>query len=138
MANNEIASKALKGLVSEEEFATLTPKQQMKYNIDSSMWELDRQRGKRKKADLGDVQDSITELSKAMTEMPDMAKVPFFAEVLIKNGITKWQLLVATAEILRSKTKFTAVCEYFLAIDRIKIRMRASSLDIWHDKALDF
>lgn len=134
-----IDEKARKGLISEAEYNTLNHHQQQRYNTDSIPWEADRLAEKRKVVELNDVKISFKSLMTGMTEMPDIEKIPLFTGILIDNRITKWQLRVATAEILRTRTKFIAVCDYFLAIDRVKVRLRASNTDFYHsDKGLDF
>jgi hypothetical protein len=135
--NAEIAAKASKGLISKAEFDILTHEQQTEYNNRSSKWEAERQSDKRKPADLEDVQESFKLLTEAIDNVP-VDKLAIFTKHLAMARITKWQLRVATVEIIRTRTKFTAVCEYFLAIDRLKSRLRASALDIYSDNALDF
>ncbi len=96
-----------------------------------------REDDKKLKADVDDVIDSMTKIAKMLPDV-DMTKATAFGEALLQNRITKWELRVATEEIIRSRTKFTAVAEYFLAINRLKVRLQQSSHNIFHDNALDF
>jgi uncharacterized membrane protein len=99
--------------------------------------EADRETLKKAKATTEDVMDSMIEIAKLLPDV-DMHKAEVFAEALIKNCITKWELRVATEEIIRTRTRFTAVAEYFLAIDRLKARLKSSGHNIFHETALDF
>lgn len=92
---------------------------------------------KKEKAGLDDVLDSLTEIATALPDV-DISKAEIFSGILVANQITKWELYVATAEVIRSRTKFIAVAEYFLAINRLKARLQASGHNIFSDNALDF
>ncbi len=135
----EIHEKALQGLVSYEEYYTLTREQQEQYDKDSIGWENARQMAKKELADVDDVKDSFKKLAPIMTEMPPPERIKSFAAILLECKITKWEVEVATMEIIRTKSKMTAPCEYFSALERIKTKLASQGgHNIFHDNALDF
>lgn len=136
MKNIEAEINKLRSMT-EDEFQALPPEEARALMDEIRVLEAKREEAKKDKANLNDVLDSMQEIAKRLPDV-DMAKASSFADVLLRNHITKWQLRVATEEIIRSRTKFTAVAEYFLAINRIKLRLQASGHNIFHENALDF
>jgi hypothetical protein len=92
---------------------------------------------KKERADLHDVKDSLSDLTLAIPDV-DLAKASNIANTLFSNKISKWELHVATAEIIRSRHQFHGASEYFHAITRIKIKLTGSNCNIFNEKALDF
>jgi hypothetical protein len=123
--------------MSQKEYTALTDDQQRELMNKVYVLEEEREANKKAKAEIGDVLDSMIEIAKQIPDV-DMTKAEAFSTVLLRNKITKWELRVATEEIIRSRTRFTAVAEYFLAISRLKARLQESGHNIFHDNALDF
>jgi hypothetical protein len=123
--------------MTQEQYEALSPTDQGRVNSRLRELESRRENDKKKLAEANDVIDSMTKIAKLLPDV-DLTNAPAFAEALLDNCITKWELRVATAEIIRSRTKFTAVAEYFLAINRLKARLATSNHSIYHDNALDF
>lgn len=127
----------LRGKWNKDTFSTLTDVEKNEEDYKLSELKLRREHLKSEYAEASDVKDSLVNISAALPDV-DLSKAAVFAAILIQNRISKWELHVATAEIIRSRTKFTAVAEYFLAINRIKHNLKGSGNNIFHDKALDF
>lgn len=123
--------------LTQEQYEALRPREQRQLEIKLQALNRKREKEKKDKAQLDDVLSSMQEIAKRLPDV-DMTKASAFADVLLRNRITKWELRVATEEIIRTRTKFTAVAEYFLAIDRLKRRLSDSNHNIFHDNALDF
>lgn len=129
--------RALQHSVSEEEWDALRDEEQDELNRQARALSNEREILKKTRADVQDVQDSLKDISEAIPDV-DLSKAVIISQILFDNNISKWELHVATAEILRSRHMFTTASEYFHAITRIKIKMQGSNSNIFDDKSLDF
>ena len=124
--------------LSANEYNDLPREQQREYVNELNREDDEREKERRRPATAQDVLDSFEKLQPIMNEMPDPATLPIFAENLLADGISKWELQVATRELIRSVAKVTCVADYFKAITRVKIKQAGINQDIWNEKALDF
>ncbi len=128
---------ALQDTCNKEQWDALTAVGQAELHGKARMLKNEREFLKKLPAEVQDVQDSLIDITEVIDNV-DMTKAASIVKTLLRNGITKWELHAATAEILRSRHIFTGAVEYFKAITRIKINMQGNNCNIFDDKALDF
>lgn len=121
-----------------DEYNALTQEQRHGRMMASRRWHYWDDLQRRAVVTTADVATSFKQLTPIMIEMCPLDSIPAFLEVLISNNVTKWQLKVATKEILRTRGKVLVVAEYFHALDRVKTKLRMKNKDMYDEEALDF
>ncbi len=129
--------RSLRQMHTDEEFNAMSEAMRKAINTTARKLNDERETLKKAKAEVQDVQDSLKDISEAIPDV-DLSKAAIIAKILFQNRISKWELHVATAEVIRSRHTFTTASEYFHAITRIKIKMQGSNSNIFDDKSLDF
>jgi hypothetical protein len=124
--------------VSQIEYNAMTAEDQRERVNQLNAWDDWHDKQRRKVVTAECIAKSFKRLTPIMLEMPKAEKIPAFLEILIANKISKWELAVATNEILRSRVKMEVVAEYFHALNRVKENMARQNHNVFHENALDF
>lgn len=135
-ANDEKPKKPEK--LTQDEYNALAPEFQHQHRQGIRMWDEWHDKKRRMVVTTEDIKESFKSLAAVMLEMPPPEKNYVFVEVLADNGISKWELMVATKEILRSRSKVLVPSEYFHALSRVRARLLTQNRDMYDKEALDF